>query len=251
MAKMVVVCSGGLDSVTLLYKTFKEHEVTSIVSFKYGQKHSKEVDFAALHAHMLNLKHHIIDLSQSGLTEAIASPDNALIGDSDVPEGHYAQDNMKQTVVPNRNMIMLSMALAIAVTEGAQAVATGVHAGDHFIYPDCRPSFILSAALAGYLGNEGLSDLWRSPIWAPFIHSTKAELAFEAIKLGIDFSQTWSCYKGGDIHCGKCGTCVERLEAIHVAQTMAELSDKTYFNIQDYTEYEDSTYWTSIVEKGI
>lgn len=247
--KMVVVLSGGLDSTTLLYETLNSgYTVTSVVSFNYGQKHSKELEYAAATAKKQDLVHHIIDLSGSGLIEAMTKPDNALIGDADVPEGHYAEDSMKSTVVPNRNMIMVSMALAIAVAEGAQAVALGVHGGDHFVYPDCRPGFVLSAALAGYLGNEGMSKLWRSPIWAPFIHKSKNDIAFRALELGVPLEETWSCYKGGEIHCGKCGTCVERLEAINdalqrVRNLQARGEWKSMILHKDLTEYEDSVSW--------
>jgi 7-cyano-7-deazaguanine synthase len=248
MAKMVVVCSGGLDSTTLLYKAREEHEVSSVVSFNYGQRHKKELLYAAATAAKFDLRHHIIDLSNSGLTEALAPSGSSLISDNDVPEGHYAAENMKSTVVPNRNMIMLSIALGIAVAEDAQAVATGVHAGDHEIYPDCRPSFILTAALAGWVGNEGMSDLWRSPIWAPYINKTKADIAFDALSMGVPLDTTWSCYKGGDIHCGKCGTCVERLEAINEAQARAQALGWLIHTYTDYTEYEDNWSWAEVVK---
>jgi 7-cyano-7-deazaguanine synthase len=249
--KMVVVTSGGLDSTTLLYKANAEFEVTSAVSFNYGQRHKKELQFAKATCEGLGIPHHIIDLSQSGLKEAFAGSGSSLVTDNDVPEGHYGEDNMKSTVVPNRNMIMLSMALGIAVSEGAQAVATGVHAGDHFIYPDCRPQFIISAAMAAYFGNEGFGNLWHSPIWAPFIYKTKADIAYEALALGVPLESTWSCYKGGDKHCGKCGTCVERLEAIDEAIARTQEDETWYIPAVDNTEYEDTSYWRAVVQKGI
>ena len=250
-AKMVVVLSGGLDSTTLLYEALTTYQVSSAVSFNYGQKHKKELEFARAATASFGIKHHVIDLSSSGLTAALAQSGSSLVSDTAVPDGHYAEDNMKSTVVPNRNMIMLSIAMGIAVSEGAQAVATGVHAGDHFIYPDCRPSFILAAALAGYLGNEGFGELWRSPIWAPFIDKTKADIAYRALELGLPLHETWSCYKGGENHCGTCGTCVERLEAIDEALTRVGQNARWLFPAIDRTEYDDSTSWRGIIEKGI
>jgi 7-cyano-7-deazaguanine synthase len=244
---MVVVCSGGLDSVTLLYKTMREHKVTSVVSFNYGQRHNKELEFAKYHAEQFDLKHHVIDLSKSGLTEALAQSGSSLISDETVPEGHYAEENMKSTVVPNRNMIMLSIALGIAVAEGANAVATGVHAGDHFIYPDCRPAFIGAAALAGYIGNEDFGNLWRAPIWAPFVKKSKADIAYEAFMLGVPIEETWSCYQGGEKHCGRCGTCVERLEAIAEAQERIFNEIGVNSITTDRTEYADSYYWREVI----
>jgi 7-cyano-7-deazaguanine synthase len=228
------------------------HWSSSAVSFNYGQRHKKELEFAKQTVGKWDMPHHIIDLSQSGLVEAFAPSGSSLVTDTSVPEGHYGEDSMKATVVPNRNMIMLSIALGIAVSEGAQAVATGVHAGDHFIYPDCRPAFVLSAAVAGYLGNEGFGNLWRSPIWAPFINKTKADIAYAAFTLGVPLHETWSCYKGGEKHCGKCGTCVERLEAIDEAQNQIRSEQERWTRTPlDLTGYEDNTYWREAIKKGI
>lgn len=253
---MVVVFSGGMDSTVLLYRALQDYNVSSAVSFNYGQRHSKELEYAKRTCEELNLKHHIIDLSQSGITEALSQSGSSLIDmTSSVPDGHYAEENMKSTVVPNRNMIMLSIALGIAVSEGAQAVATGVHAGDHFIYPDCRPSFLLATALAGYLGNEGFGKLWRSPVWAPFVHKTKADIAFTGFEIGVPFEKTWSCYKGGEKHCGRCGTCVERLEAIHEAlERVIELQKSGSWGPilpADQTQYEDEEFWIKSTDGSI
>ncbi|HEY7824400.1 MAG TPA: 7-cyano-7-deazaguanine synthase, partial [Acidimicrobiia bacterium] len=138
---------------------------------------------------------------------------SALTSDEiDVPDGHYAQETMKATVVPNRNAIMLAIATGIAVAEGAEVVATGVPAGDHFIYPDCRPDFFNPFAVAMEAANDGFTvDGFR--LEAPFISMTKADIAAYGSSIGVDYAITWSCYKGGEIHCGRCGTCVERIEA--------------------------------------
>src|SRR5690606_21412685 len=129
------------------------------------------------------------------------------------------------------------------------------HAGDHFIYPDCRPSFLLATALAGYLGNEGFGELWRSPVWAPFVHKTKADIAFTGFEIGVPFEKTWSCYKGGEKHCGRCGTCVERLEAIHEAlERIFELQKSGSWGPvlpTDQTQYEDEEFWIKTADGSI
>jgi 7-cyano-7-deazaguanine synthase len=251
--KAVVVISGGLDSTTLLYDAMKDFEVIRAVSFNYGQRHNKELLYAANTCDKLKVPHSIVNLSALG--ELLSN--SSLTGDQDVPEGHYAEDNMKQTVVPNRNMIMFSIAGGIAVNDGANALAVGVHAGDHFVYPDCRTGFIGAASLALYLGNEGFGNLWRAPIWAPYIHKSKADIAYKAIQLGVPFHETWSCYKGGDVHCGKCGTCVERLEAIEEAAVRTERERGLVVGVDEYrvpyydsTEYADTNFWKEAVHRG-
>ena len=240
----VVVLSGGMDSTVLLDHLLSDMAVTSCVSFNYGQRHKKELEFAAATAEAHGITHHVIDLYKSGFTEALAPSGSSLVTDTDVPEGHYAEESMKATVVPNRNMVMLSIAGAIGVAEGAQVVATGVHAGDHFIYPDCRPPFISAASHALFYGNEGFGTM--SGIIAPFIEWSKAQIAGCGIDLGVDFSKTWSCYKGGDIHCGKCGTCVERLEAIAQAAEFRNMEREDV----DTTEYEDVDFWKRAIEEA-
>lgn len=252
MSTHVVVLSGGMDSTVLLYDilTSKPDEpaVSSCVSFNYGQRHSKELDFAQATAKKFGLKHHIINLWSSGFTGAISESESSLVTDNDVPEGHYAQDNMKATVVPNRNMVMLSIATSIAVAEGAQYVATAVHAGDHFIYPDCRPQFINALSIAVAEGNEGFGVLDANPILAPYIYQSKEEIAYRGLELGVNFATTWSCYKGGDIHCGKCGTCVERLEAIELASEKFNYGQFQENGRFDDTEYEDDEFWKAAVK---
>lgn len=248
MTDSVAIFSGGLDSTTLVYNMLDDGRTPHLVSFDYGQRHKKELEYAARTAQKLSLKHSIVDLS--GLTKLLAGSGSSLVSGTEVPDGHYAEDSMKATVVPNRNMIMLSIAGGIAVAEGADSVHTGVHAGDHFIYPDCRTGFVGAAALALYLGNEGLSGLWRAPIVAPFIHKSKADISRRALDLDVPFAETWSCYKGGELHCGRCGTCVERLEAINealVGKNAAEgLTGLEAY--RDFTIYEDDLYWKSVTK---
>lgn len=247
MKSVVVVLSGGLDSITLLHKLHKEEwEIKSCVSFNYGQRHKKELTYAKEASSTLGITHHIIDLWSSGITDALAPSGSSLVTSTDVPDGHYAEENMKVTVVPNRNMMMLSIAGAIAVAEGANAIATAVHAGDHFIYPDCRSGFITTAAAALYLGNEGFGNLWRAPIWAPFMNKSKADIAELAMTMHMDLSKTWSCYKGGEIHCGTCGTCVERLEAIDIAANRLGIGIG-----YDTTIYENFEFWKMVVNNEV
>lgn len=225
--KVVSILSGGLDSTVALYQARDlGHTITSAVSFNYGQNHKKELEYAARTCAELGIKHHIIDLHAAGVTEAIKSGSSLLQGADAVPEGHYAEESMKSTVVPNRNMMMISIAGAIAVAEHANTVLIGVHAGDHFIYPDCRPDFIHSAEAALFFGNEGFGSFVQEmpTVWAPFIGNTKTDIGNLAYEMNVPITDTWSCYKGGDKHCGKCGTCVERKEAL---------------GENDPTEYED------------
>lgn len=224
--KALVVCSGGLDSVTLAYKVASEGSLSSLLSFDYGQRHRKEVDFAAQCAKQLGVKHTIIDLSQVG--KQLTS---ALTDDIDVPDGHYAEESMKATVVPNRNAIMMTIAFGLAASQDADTVAMAVHGGDHFIYPDCRPDFIESFAAMQKMALEGMTDI---SLYTPYLHLDKTEIARDSSKYNVPVTDTWSCYKGQEKHCGRCGTCVERREAFHLA------------NIEDPTEYVDADYWQSV-----
>ena len=228
--KAIVVCSGGLDSVTLSHKVAREHALVDLISFDYGQRHKKELAFAAKCAADLNVPHTIIDIAQVG---ALLSG-SALTDNVDVPDGHYAEESMKITVVPNRNAIMLSIAYGVAVSKGANAVAAAFHGGDHFIYPDCRPGFINAFAAMQSHALEGLSNI---QLYTPFVNLTKADIAVEGARLGVPFEYTWSCYKGGDLHCGRCGTCVERREAFDLA------------GVSDPTSYADPDFWRAAVAK--
>ena len=227
--KTIVVCSGGLDSVTLAYKVHQEHELAGLVSFNYGQRHKKEVDFAKLCAENLKVPFSLIDLSDVG-SKLTGS---ALTDDIDVPDGHYAEASMKSTIVPNRNAIMLTIAYGIAAANGAEAVAAAVHGGDHFIYPDCRPDFIESFAS---MQNNALEGVASIQLYTPFLNSSKADIAAESMRLSVPIADTWSCYKGGEQHCGRCGTCVERIEAFALAGAL------------DPTQYQDTEFWKTALE---
>lgn len=168
---------------------------------------------------------------------------SSLTGHSEVPEGHYAADNMKATIVPNRNAIMMSLACGIAVSEDIPFIATAVHGGDHFIYPDCRKEFIVSLSQSLALGNEGFTG-----ILAPYVDLDKNYIAQRAVDLGYDFEKTWSCYKGGSRHCGKCGTCVERMEAIH-STTYMPIGKERVSALFPISLYENNTYWMEALNK--
>jgi 7-cyano-7-deazaguanine synthase len=217
----VAIVSGGMDSVTMLYSMVLTMSKNPIVlSFNYGQKHKKELEFAKWHAGKLGLAHHLIDLGD--VTVLLGS--SALVGGQQVPEGHYADETMKATVVPNRNMMMISIAAAALVNFKGDTLGIGVHAGDHPIYPDCRIAFIESVEHTIRVANEGFINPYYQ-IYAPFLTLGKEVVASIGTELGVDFTKTWSCYKGEDIHCGLCGTCVERKEAFELVQ------------IDDPTEY--------------
>ena len=211
--KAVAIVSGGMDSVVMAHLLRSEGHDLTLMSFNYGQRHKKELNFAAMAATDLDANHVIVDLSH--LTGLISSS-SLTNSEIDVPDGHYAEQTMKQTVVPNRNAIMLNIAAGYAVSIKAQFVATAVHGGDHYIYPDCRPAFIKAADAMLTVANEGFIDP-SFRILAPFLYADKTFIASEGARLGVDFTRTWSCYKGGEIHCGSCGTCFERREAMRDA----------------------------------
>jgi 7-cyano-7-deazaguanine synthase len=203
--KVVVLCSGGMDSVTALHWARAHHDVAAVLSFDYGAKHNHmEIPFAVEHAARIGAPHRTIPLDFVG--QLFAS--DLLKSGGDVPEGHYADDNMKRTVVPFRNGIMLAASAGFAESAGAGGLVIAAHTGDHTIYPDCREDFMKAMGEAIKLGTYAGVELLR-----PFIALDKAGIAAEGAKLKVDFARTWSCYKGGAVHCGKCGTCVERREA--------------------------------------
>lgn len=212
----IIVVSGGVDSITMLYE-YKDR-IALGVSFNYGSNHNaKEIPLAKMHCERLGIPHIVIDLDFMGKY----FQSSLLQGADAIPEGNYADENMRSTVVPFRNGIMLSIAAGLAETHELAYVMLANHAGDHTIYPDCRPEFVDSMSQAIEAGTYS-----QTKILAPYTHITKAEIAARGKALGIDYSETWSCYKGGDIHCGKCGTCVERREAFALA------------GIEDQTKYE-------------
>ena len=218
----VAIVSGGLDSVTLAHHLAAEGYRLHLLSFDYGQRHKRELHDAAACAHRLGAFWHQVDLT--GLRPLLAG--SALTDDAvPVPEGHYADESMRATVVPNRNAILLSVAVGAAVAAQAQVVATGVHAGDHPIYPDCRPAFVEAFDAMQRLATEGYAAPGLRLV-APFVHMTKADIVRRGAALGVPFEDTWSCYHGGYVHCGLCGTCRERREAFG----LADVPDPTVYH---------------------
>ncbi|MBD8937840.1 MAG: 7-cyano-7-deazaguanine synthase QueC [Prevotella stercorea] len=215
MKNSAIIVSGGMDSITLLYD--HKDEIALGISFDYGSNHNaREIPFAKMHCERLGIKHITINLDF--MHQYFKS--SLLDGAEAIPEGHYADDNMKSTVVPFRNGIMLAIAIGVAESNNLDQVFIANHGGDHTIYPDCRPEFINAidaAATAGTYNNV--------EVIAPYTKITKSDIARIGKRLGIDYAETWSCYKGGEVHCGKCGTCVERKEAL----AEAGIEDKTIY----------------------
>jgi 7-cyano-7-deazaguanine synthase len=203
--KVVVLCSGGMDSVTALHWAGREHDVRAVVSFDYGAKHNHcELPFAREHATTMGVRHEVVTLD---FVERLFASDLLKSGGA-IPDGHYEEKVMKQTVVPFRNAIMLSVACGFAESVGAEGLVIAAHGGDHAIYPDCREDFMRAMSDAMRLGTYAGIALLR-----PFIGMNKGQIATTGARLGVDYARTWSCYKGGAVHCGTCGTCVERREA--------------------------------------
>ena len=223
MSKVVAIASGGMDSATLLYHYLHEGNEVQAVGFDYGQHHSVELSHLAALCKQAGIALRVVDLHS--LSNHLTG--SSLTSDLPVPDGHYTEESMRTTVVPNRNAIMLAIAAGIAVAEEADILATGVHAGDHYIYPDCRPEFISALGHAFPLGTEGFGHFTLD---APFVQKTKAEIAAYCSTLEVPYHLTWSCYKGEESHCGRCGTCVERIEAFEIAK------------VTDPPVYEDTTF---------
>lgn len=227
MTKAVVTVSGGLDSVTLAHDLAAAGEELALLSFDYGQRHVGEIEFAKRCAQRLQAEHHVVDLRSVG---SILSGSALTDPSVDVPDGHYTDDSMKATVVPNRNAILLSIATGLAVASGADTVATAVHAGDHPIYPDCRPAFIEAFEHLARVANEGfVAEGFK--VTAPYLNLSKAQIVARGAALHVPFADTWSCYRGGELHCGRCGTCVERIEAFE----LADVDDPTAYETVSQT----------------
>ena len=204
MKDCILILSGGMDSVTLLYDY--QERIALAISFDYGSNHNaREIPFARMHCERLGIPHHVIPLDF--MTTYFRS--SLLSGADDIPEGHYADENMKSTVVPFRNGIMLAIATGMAETNDLSYVMMANHGGDHTIYPDCRPEFVEAFDAAAQAGTYNGVHLL-----SPYCHMTKSQIAARGHELGINYAETWSCYKGGDKHCGRCGTCIERKEAL-------------------------------------
>ncbi|MBO6060376.1 MAG: 7-cyano-7-deazaguanine synthase QueC [Bacteroidaceae bacterium] len=215
MKDALIILSGGMDSVTMLYEYRDRIELA--LTFDYGSNHAdNEIACARLHCERLGIRHIIIplDFMHRYFTSSL------LQGGDAIPEGHYTSENMASTVVPFRNGIMLSIACGMAESNGLKVVMIANHGGDHTIYPDCREEFIQAMSQAMTAGTD--TDV---RVFAPYTNITKSDIARHGRDLGLDYSETWSCYKGGKVHCGKCGTCIERREALAEA------------GINDTTEY--------------
>ena len=217
MKDSLLVLSGGLDSTTMLYEY--QERIALAISFHYGSNHNdKELAFAKMHCERLGIPHIIIPLNF--IKEYFHS--SLLEGADAIPEGNYDEENMKSTVVPFRNGIMLAIAAGMAENNHLQYIMLANHAGDHTIYPDCRPDFVDAMNKAVNAGT------WNGvQLLTPYTMLTKADIAAHGKALGIDYSETWSCCKGGEYHCGVCGTCRERIEALQLA------------GIEDHTVYLD------------
>ena len=217
--KALVLFSGGLDSTVLATQMKQEATETRLLSIDYGQRHAKELDHSQKVADHLGLAHEILKLTQLGqILGGSSLTDKSMT----LPEGHYAEESMKSTVVPNRNMILLALAGGHALSIGFDTIAYAAHAGDHTIYPDCRPEFADAMDTALSLADWNTLSLHR-----PFVDMTKSDLVSLGTELDAPLHLTWSCYAGNEIHCGKCGTCVERKEAFALAK------------IPDPTKYEE------------
>ncbi len=213
--KVIVLVSGGMDSVTALYEAATRHDVVAGLSFDYGSKHNaRELPFAAHHCEQLGVRHEVVALGF--INELFAS--DLLQSGGEIPEGHYEAENMKQTVVPFRNGILLAVAAGYAESIGAEGIVIAAHSGDHAIYPDCRETFLGPMGEAIRAGTYAGIEVLR-----PFLAMRKEDIAAVGARHGVDFATTWSCYKGGSLHCGKCGTCIERREAF----ALADLDDPT------------------------
>lgn len=214
--KCLLVYSGGLDSTVLLYHLLNNGYNVSTITFDYGQKHKKELNSALYFTKLMSVPNQIVDMSF--YSKLLLN--NVITSKNDVPDGHYADEIMKKTVVPNRNLLFLTVAVGLAIDSKIDLVAIACHSGDHTIYPDCRPEFIDSANSTMSLGNWG-----GAKIISPFVNFTKTDIVRLGADLNVPMEKTWSCYKGWDLHCGTCGTCYERKESFELA------------NVKDSTGY--------------
>lgn len=201
----VVIYSGGMDSFTVLHRALREGLHVHALSFDYGQRHARELDTARQVCASLGLPHQVVDIRAiHGLIDnsALTNPAQAM------PQGDYDADNLRATVVPNRNMILLSLAIAKAVNIGAERVDYGAHGGDHVLYPDCRPEFVEAMNHVA-----GIANFEPVKLHAPYLKVSKADILRDGLAMGLDYRHTWTCYEGRELACGVCGSCRERLEA--------------------------------------
>ncbi|WP_447556213.1 7-cyano-7-deazaguanine synthase QueC [Vreelandella sp. EE22] len=201
----VVIYSGGMDSFTVMHRALQEGLTVHALSFDYGQRHRRELDIARTVCEKLGIPHQVVDIRAiHGLIDNSALTDQTAL----MPDADYAEENLQATVVPNRNMILLSLAIAKAVNIGASCVDYGAHGGDHVLYPDCRPEFVEAMRHAAAIANFDPIE-----VRAPYLKATKADILREGLVMGLDYRDTWTCYEGRELACGKCGSCRERLAA--------------------------------------
>ncbi|RBI67498.1 7-cyano-7-deazaguanine synthase QueC [Vreelandella sulfidaeris] len=201
----IVIYSGGMDSFTVLHRALREGLNVHALSFDYGQRHARELDTARQVCAALGLPHQVVDIRAIHSlidNSALTNPDQPM------PQGNYAADNLNDTVVPNRNMILLSLAIAKAVNIGAERVDYGAHGGDHVLYPDCRPEFVEAMNHVA-----GIANFEPVKLHAPYLYASKADILREGLAMGLDYRLTWTCYEGRELACGVCGSCRERLAA--------------------------------------
>ncbi len=228
--KTVLIYSGGLDSTVLLYSLRDQAHSVHALSVDYGQRHQREITHAEAICKTINVHHQVADLSA---IQPLLAGSSLTSSDIEVAEGHYTEASMKSTVVPNRNMILLAIATGYALSINAAQVAYAAHSGDHAIYPDCRNEFADAMAQAIQLCDWKNMDLIR-----PFVDWTKADIVRHGAQLNVPFEKTWSCYKGKDVHCGRCGTCIERREAFDLA------------DIEDPIRYSEDAPETAMLRKN-
>jgi 7-cyano-7-deazaguanine synthase len=215
MSRAVLLFSGGLDSTTLLWWLLDQKYEVECLSVGYGQRHGRELDSARAVVGRATADGHPVTLSVFEFPQfARLVPTSALTLGADVPHGHYENETMKATVVPNRNMVLLALGIARAISTKAQAVAYAAHSGDHTIYPDCRPEFVEAMR-----GAAALCDWSQVDLLAPFLRMSKADIVAQGIQLGAPYALTWTCYEGQEVACGRCGSCTERVEAFRAAGT--------------------------------
>lgn len=201
----VVIYSGGMDSFTVLHRAIREGLTVHALSFDYGQRHRRELDTARQVCESLGIAHQVVDIRAiHGLIDNSALTNSAI----DMPTGNYDANNLSATVVPNRNMILLSLAIAKAVNIGAGRVDYGAHGGDHVLYPDCRPEFVDAMNHVA-----GIANFEPVLLHAPYLKVRKEDILREGLAMGLDYRQTWTCYEGRELACGQCGSCRERLAA--------------------------------------
>lgn len=211
----VVIYSGGMDSFTVLHRAIREGLTVHALSFDYGQRHRRELDTARQVCGSLGIPHQVVDIRAiHGLIDNSALTNSAI----DMPTGDYDANNLSATVVPNRNMILLSLAIAKAVNIGAERVDYGAHGGDHILYPDCRPEFVDAMNHVA-----GIANFEPVALHAPYLHARKEDILRDGLAMGLDYRQTWTCYEGRELACGQCGSCCERLAAFAANQSVDPL----------------------------